>query len=554
MLVRHRPAQHSARVLGLFLLVLAGMVTAYALLFHQMMALEGKEYSWLTGFYWTLTVMSTLGFGDITFHSDLGRAFSMVVLVSGTIFLLVLFPFIVIQFFWAPWMEAQAAARAPRELDEEVGGHVILTNFDEITAALVERLERQGDPYVLLVPDREEAIRYHDLGLRVMVGRLDDPETYRCAGVERAELVATTCSDFTNSNVAFTVRGVAPDVPIISTADDPASVDVLELAGSSHVLQLPEELGRALARRTIGADAVTHTIGEMGPLVIAEATAARTPICGKTLAETRLRATTGVNVVGMWDRGTFHAPGPNSVITPHTALVLAGTREQLFRYDELFVIYNVSAAPVVILGGGGVGQAAGRALGEREIDYRIVDKNAEVIRDPLHHVLGSAAELDVLQKAGIMETSTVLITTNDDDLNVYLTIYSRKLRPDAQIITRVTADRNVSNLHRAGADFVMSYASMGANAMVNLMKRSEVLMLAEGLDLFKVKVPPSLAGKTVAEAGVRERSQVSIAALVRGEQMHVNPEPDTILDADAEMVLIGSEEAEGDFLRIFQPA
>jgi voltage-gated potassium channel len=513
MLMQQRPVRHNARVLGLFLLSLAAMVVAYTALFHAIMELEGQEFSWISGLYWTLTVMSTLGFGDITFQSDLGRLFSMVVLVSGTIFLLVLFPFIVIQFFWAPWMEAQAAARAPREVDEDVRGHVILTNFDEITAALVERLDRQGDPYVLLVPDREEAIRYHDLGLRVMVGSLDDPETYRRAGVERAVLVATTGNDFANSSVAFTVRGVAPDVPIISTADDPASVDVLELAGSTHVVQLPEELGRALARRTIGADAMTHTIGEMGPLVIAEAIAARTPICGKTLAESRLRATTGVNVVGMWERGTFLAPGPESVITPHTALVLAGTREQLYRYDELFVIYNMSAAPVLVLGGGRVGQAAGRALGEGEIDYRIVEKNPELIRDPLHHVLGSAAELEVLEKAGIMETPTVLITTNNDDLNVYLTIYCRKLRPDVQIITRVTADRNVSNLHRAGADFVMSYASMGASAMVNLMKRSEVLMLAEGLDLFKVKVPPSLAGKTVAEAGIRERSKVVLFSL-----------------------------------------
>ena len=42
---------------------------------------EGQAHSWLTGLYWTLTVMSTLGFGDITFHSDLGRAFSIVVLM-----------------------------------------------------------------------------------------------------------------------------------------------------------------------------------------------------------------------------------------------------------------------------------------------------------------------------------------------------------------------------------------------------------------------------------------------------------------------------------------
>ncbi len=550
-ILRQRPARHNARVLGLFLVALTAMVVVDAVLFHAIMAMEGRDFSWVSGFYWTLTVMSTLGFGDITFESDLGRVFSMFVLLSGTVFLLVLFPFIVIQFFWAPWMEAQAAARAPRELPEETADHVILTRYDEVSAAVIERLVHRQIDYVLLVPDREEAVRLHDRGLRVVVGDLDDPETWERVRVRQAGLVATTCNDFTNTNAAFTVRGVAPDVPIIATAGDPASVDILELAGCTHVLQLAEEMGQALARRMIGADAMTHTIGKFGPLAIAEATAARTPLVGKTLAETRLRQITGLNVVGVWERGRFQSALGSTRISADTVLVLAGTAEQLYRYDELFVIYNVSAAPVVILGGGRVGQATGRALAEREVDYRIVEKKPALVRDPEHHVLGSAAELEVLQKAGILETPTVIITTNDDDLNVYLTIYCRRLRPDVQIITRTSLDRNVATLHRAGTDFVMSYASMGASKMLNLLKRGEILMLAEGLDLFKLPVPASLAGRTVVEAEVRERSGVSIVAVVQGDRIEVNPDPSVPLPEGADILLIGSEEAEARFLEIF---
>lgn len=57
--------------------------------------------------------MSTLGFGDITFESDLGQAFSIVVIISGVVFLLILFPFTFIEFFYAPWLKAQAEARTP---------------------------------------------------------------------------------------------------------------------------------------------------------------------------------------------------------------------------------------------------------------------------------------------------------------------------------------------------------------------------------------------------------------------------------------------------------
>ena len=61
-----------------FLVILGFMVVAYATIFKLLMAREGQEHSWITSFYWVLTVMSTLGFGDITFHTDVGRLFSIV--------------------------------------------------------------------------------------------------------------------------------------------------------------------------------------------------------------------------------------------------------------------------------------------------------------------------------------------------------------------------------------------------------------------------------------------------------------------------------------------
>src|SRR5688572_417028 len=88
--VRQSAGRRNFRLLLRFMLVLLAMVTVFSVVFHILMAFEGREYSWLTGFYWTLTVMSTLGFGDITFTSDLGRAFSIVVLISGMVFLLIL--------------------------------------------------------------------------------------------------------------------------------------------------------------------------------------------------------------------------------------------------------------------------------------------------------------------------------------------------------------------------------------------------------------------------------------------------------------------------------
>ena len=93
-------------VLIKFFLALMIMVTVYSILFHFLMIFENREFSWITGFYWTLTVMSTLGFGDITFATDPGKTFSIIVLMSGIVFLLTMLPFTFIQFFYLPWLEA----------------------------------------------------------------------------------------------------------------------------------------------------------------------------------------------------------------------------------------------------------------------------------------------------------------------------------------------------------------------------------------------------------------------------------------------------------------
>ncbi len=555
--VRSRQGRRNIRLLLKMLAVLALLITIYSVLFHFIMVWEYRhheqriQYSWITGFYWTLTVMSTLGFGDITFQTDVGRVYSMVVLLSGTMFMLILLPFMFIQFFYAPWVEAQAAARAPRALPEKTAGHVLLTNYDPVTTALISKLNQFGYPYSLLVQELEEALRLHDLGINVVVGDLDDPDTYSRTRADRAALVATTASDTVNTNVVVTVREIAPHVPIIATVEDPAATDILQLAGTSHVLQLDVMMGGSLARRAIGGDAVTHVIGRVEQLLIAEANASRTPLVGKTLRENRLNEL-GVTVAGIWERGRFEPAGPETRITEHTVLMLAGSQEQLLNYDEHFAIYNVSALPVLVIGGGRVGRATARALADRGIDFRIVDHNPPVALGTERLVLGNAAELEVLEKAGIQETPTVIITPGDDNTNIYLTIYCRRLRPDVQIVSRATLERNVATLHRAGADFVMSYASMGANAVFNLLKRSDILMVAEGLEVLKIRIPASLQGKSLAESSVRAKTGCSVIAISKDGAMDINPDPHAPLPAKAEMVLIGTVEAERRFLEVFR--
>ncbi len=546
-----KKAKSNVRALLKFIVILMLLMSFYSLTFHYIMAYEGQQHSIVTGFYWTIVTMTTLGYGDIIFTTDLGKLFSSVVLLSGVVFLLVMLPFTFIRFFYAPWLEAQNKARTPRELPENTQGHVLLTSHDPLTTSFIEKLKQYNYEYVFIAPDQQNTLELYDLGFKAIMGELDDVETYRKTRADKAALVFFNNDDQTNTNGVFTLRQFSGDIQIVVSAESNEAADILELAGSSQVYQFTRMLGRALARRVLGVSMHANIIGRFNDLLIAEAPAMRTPLEGKTLIESKLRENIGVNVVGMWERGKFIAALPDTRITPDTVMVMAGSEKQLEKYDEIYGIYNLSFAPVIILGGGRVGRAAAEALSENEIEYRVVEKSARLVGEKERYVLGNAADLHVLKKAGIDKAPSVIITTNKDELNIYLTIYCRKLRPDIQIITRATRERSISKLHQAGADLVMSYASMGANTMINHLKGDNVLMVAEGLDVFREKMPESIAGSTLAESGIRNKSGCSVIAIESKGEIQINPFPDTVLHEEDELILIGTTEAEAKFLESF---
>ncbi|MEM9373804.1 MAG: NAD-binding protein, partial [Planctomycetota bacterium] len=191
-------------------------------------------------------------------------------------------------------------------------------------------------------------------------------------------------------------------------------------------------------------------------------------------------------------------------------------------------------------------------LTERGVEWRMVDLDADQITDPENGIVGDAKDPEVLRKAGVFDAPAVLITTHDDSLNIYLTIYCRSVCPDIQIISRATLEQNIETLHRAGADFVHSYASMGSTGIFNQLKGDRIVTVTEGLEIFRLQVPDSLDGQTLAGCGVREQTGCTIVA-VRGEngKLAINPSPSTELVAGQDMVLAGSQESETRFHEVY---
>lgn len=544
-------SRRNLRALAMYLAFLGAVILLFTILFHWIMwSVEGQRHSWLTGLYWTLTVMSTLGFGDITFTSDIGRAFSVAVLLSGIVLLLIVLPFAFISFFYAPWLEARLRTRAPRSLPVDMGGHVVIAAYDSVAKGLGRKLELRGIPWFVLETDPRAAIDLIDEGVPAVTGHAGRPETWRLLRADRARLVVANRADPADASLALALREVS-DVMLVAIAEHPDAVDILQLSGCDQVLHLKGQLGDQLAARVDTGIARAHVVGTFEDQMIAEFTVHGTPLTGRTLRETQLREITGLNVVGVWQRGRLESTRPDLVLTDYSVPVVVGTRDQLTDLESLLVIHQANFHPIVVIGGGMVGRSTAKALRERDVAVHMVEREptlAPVLEAMTNRlVIGDAADRTVLDRAGLADAPSVVLTTNDDAMNAYLAVYCRRLNPDLRIVSRVTEEQNVESLYRAGADFVLSYATLGAQAIFALLDGRELVVIGEGTDLFRVDMPPSLYGKTLSESGIGTRTGLNVVAIDSANGMTANPGPETRLEAGGQLVMIGTMEQRATF-------
>jgi len=555
-LLSHRDTRHNLKSLVQYVVLLGIIIVAFTVIFHIIMLhLEEQEHSWLTGLYWTLTVMTTLGFGDITFQTDVGRLFSILVLMTGVIMLLIVLPFTFIRFFYAPWLEAQLRIRAPRTLPPKTSGHVIVCIYDEVAEAFIQHLKLSNIPSVVLQSDPTLAANLMSDGIAVLAGDMEDVQTYHNARVSQAIMVLANARDAANCNITLTVREACLDVPIVAVVEDEDAVDVIELSGANHALLMKHKLGEHLAGRVVAGHIHVHIVGGYGPLLIAEFPVQHTNLAGLTIRDTKLRERSGLNIVAFWERGRFHLAKPDSTLNEQSVAVVVGNQEQVASLDVLFRGQHINTNPVLVIGGGNVGKAAINSLRKRKIGVTVIEKDprlAKSLRQIADQVItGDAADRSVMTRAGIETAPSVLLTANDDAINIFMAVYCRKLNNDIRIISRITRERNLEAIHRAGADFVLSYTTLTASYLMSILFKREVVVLGEGVDVFTARVTSSLAGMTLAESGIGARTGMIVIALHMNGKIEAHLNARTKLDPDAEMIMMGTNEQRNDFLRLF---
>lgn len=205
----------------------------------------------------------------------------------------------------------------------------------------------------------------------------------------------------------------------------------------------------------------------------------------------------------------------------------------------------------IVCGFGRVGREIARDLIAAKRDIVIVDVNQQSLDEAARHnfpiVRGNAAEVETLREANIDKARGLVVATDGDADNVYVTLSARVMRPELFIIARANAEDSAAKLRLAGANRIISPYSIGGKRMAQLAMRPTAMEFLDtvldpekadlALEDFAIRPGSRWAGRTFRD--LFSVSEVIILALKRDGTMRFRPPHDTVLNAGDELVVAG---------------
>ncbi len=298
-------------------------------------------YRWLEGMepadalYMTVITISTVGFGEIKPLSQLGRLFTIGLIVSGALIAVYGLSTATEFVLSGEWREHLAKERR-RKMLAQLRNHIIVCGYGRVGRQVVHELQAECLPFVVIDPDPATVTHLQGLGHFVMQGNAADEATLREAGIEHARgLIAAVNADAENVFIVLTARGINPHLHIVARANYEASESKLLRAGANRVISPYRMAGRRMvtmiARPDVAdfLDEVSHIGSE--ELVLEQITIS--PACklvGQTLADAQLKERIGVTLLACRMPGspTRITPTGSTKIQAHMQMLALGSREQ----------------------------------------------------------------------------------------------------------------------------------------------------------------------------------------------------------------------------------
>lgn len=509
----------------------------------------GTEISLLHSMQVVVETFTATGYGsDSPWHSAQMNVLVMLLDITGVGLFFLALPAVLL-----PLFQEALTPSLPTAVDEDLSDHVVVCSDTSRAEAAIEELNANGVDYVLVESDRDRAADLSDDGYEVIHGDPEDTDALANANLVDARAVVADVSDRVDASIVLTAKELADDVEVISVVEDSDLATYHRLAGADHVLTPRQLLGRSLAEKVT--TAVRTDLGEEVQLgediEIAEIPIRQgSELIGDSIAESGLREQYGVNVIGTWLRGEFETPP--SVETPlergMILLVVGGHAEIKDLKEAAFsTVRRIQSGETILVGYGEVGRTVAEGLSEAGVEHTIVDRQELDATD----VVGDATDPESLQRAGVENARSVVFALPDDTTTEFATLVVRDIDPTVEVIARAEKSRAVAKTYRAGADYVLSLATVTGRSIANrVIRDEEILSLGTNVEVVRTTAP-ELTDETLREARVRERTGCTVVGIERDGEVITDIDPDMRLREGDTIVIAGTDDGTNRFAEQF---
>ncbi len=508
---------------------------------YFMKIFEGREITYGQSAVFIMQTLTTTGYGELLpFHSLPMILISLLLMVLGVIMI-----FIIAGSLMATLIEKSITPKAPTLTN--LTGHIVFTAYHNNISHTIAYLRDRHIPYVVAAAEQAEAVELIDEGINCICADPAKREGIMQLGIDKARLVVASSDDTLNISIILGIS-TATDTPVLAVMENQTRARLAYDAGANSVVVLEETLGRQLVD-WICADAIPSEFlnlieVEVSPDVLKSLKPSIIHVGNdpeyrnKTLGDVMLRTVTGASVVAVWhDDGTVSKPTADTRID-ETTLIVVGPHDNV---DQLaaFMGGPGPGERVILVGAGRVGQKAGKQLNRAYIKPVVIDIRKKYLRFDGEFIMGDSTYYEVLNKAKIKEADTLIITLNDDNLNVFTALAARHLNPDINIVSRAVSADTIDHLHQAGARHVLSESVFCFQLLQE--KMVELGFLPKTSDLVMREITWNNDDITVQMLAVKTQNKINIICLVKNNEV-IKPTGDAVISKNDRLVVLGTKQ------------
>lgn len=205
---------------------------------------------------------------------------------------------------------------------------------------------------------------------------------------------------------------------------------------------------------------------------------------------------------------------------------------------------------ILLVGLGRFGKHIATQLNELGHQVMAVDQREERINEVLPIVtnaqIGDSTNEEFLRSLGVDNYDVCVVAIGNHFQSSLETVCLLKELGAKLVIARCSRDRDAKFLLRNGADEVVYPEKQVARWTAIRYTADHILdyvKLDDSHAIFEVTIPQNWVGKTVGELDIRRKYNINIMAIKQGHEMDVAIRPDTVLNGDKTLLVLGEYKA-----------